>query len=111
LYHALAGRPYVSLQELTTKLTTVVSQQIGIVLGPTDLLIDAPPTHREIEFRVDIFSSKENVYRSLSDASPVVAALAQTQFDDYVKRVRVFAAPGITIAPQIVLDALSSLTN
>lgn len=111
LYQALAGRPYVSLQELTSKLISTVSGKTGVELGPTDLLIDAPPMHREVEFRVDIFSPKENVYRSLSEVSPVVAALAQTQFDDYVKRVRVFAAPGISISPEVMLDSLSSLIS
>jgi HD superfamily phosphohydrolase len=109
LYHALAGRPYVALQELTAALMATVSQSTGIALGPCDLLIDAPPLHREVEFRVDIFSPKEKVYRSLSDVSPVVAALAQTQFDEYVKRVRVFASPAVTIPSSIVLDALTSL--
>ncbi len=110
LYHALAGRPYVALQELTGALITAVTRSTGTPLGPTDLLIDAPPVHREIEFRVDIFSPKENIYRSLSDVSPVVAALAKTQFDDYVKRVRVFAAPGVAVSPETVLAALTSLT-
>jgi hypothetical protein len=31
------------------------------------------------------------VYRPLHEVSPVVRALAGTQFDDYVKRVRVYA--------------------
>ena len=58
-----------------------------------DLIIDAPPAHKEVEFKVDIFHPKEGAYRPLSQVSPVVAALAKTQFDDYVKRVRVFAEP------------------
>ena len=109
LYHALAGRPYVALQELTAQLTAHVSKSLGTPLGPCDLLIDAPPLHREVEFRVDIFSPKENIYRSLSDVSPVVAALAQTQFDDYVKRVRVFASPAIRVPAELVLEVLASL--
>jgi hypothetical protein len=31
----------------------------------------------------------------LAEVSPVVKALAQQQFDDYVKRVRVFAHPRV----------------
>jgi hypothetical protein len=31
----------------------------------------------------------------LGDVSPVVKTLAQQQFDDYVKRVRIFVHPGI----------------
>ena len=36
---------------------------------------------------------KENCYRPLGEVSPVIRALATEQFDDYVKRVRVFAHP------------------
>lgn len=106
LYRALAGRPYVDLQELTKAVIAALPGKLGL----TDVLIDAPPAQREIEFRVDIYSPKENIYRPLSAVSPVVAALAQTQFDDYVKRVRVFAAPGVNVDPQYVFAALANLT-
>ena len=43
-----------------------------------------------------VFYPEENVYRPLATVSPVVRALAQEQFDDYVKRVRVFAAPEVS---------------
>jgi HD superfamily phosphohydrolase len=64
-------------------------------VGPNDILIDAPPPHREVEFNVDIYYPKEDVYRPLHKVSPVVEALARTQFDDYVKRVRILAHPRI----------------
>ena len=38
---------------------------------------------------------KERTYQPLNRVSPVVEALAKTQFDDFVKRVRVFAEPEI----------------
>ena len=41
---------------------------------------------------ISIFPKTES-YRSLRDVSPVVEALALTQFDDYVKRVRIFIHP------------------
>ena len=56
---------------------------------------DAPPPHREVEFNVSIYFPKEKLYRPLHRVSPVVDALAKTQFDDFVKRVRVFADPNI----------------
>ncbi|MCL2119782.1 MAG: hypothetical protein FWH27_15305, partial [Planctomycetaceae bacterium] len=62
-------------------------------LVPTDLLIDAPPVEKEVEFRIDVFYPKERCYRPLEAVSPVVRALAREQFDDHVKRVRVFATP------------------
>jgi HD superfamily phosphohydrolase len=92
LYQRLAGRPYVELVELSRRLTAELSGRLGRPFGPTDVLIDAPPVHKEVEFRVDILSTKEGMYRPLAEVSPVVAALARTQFDDAVKRVRVFAA-------------------
>ena len=56
---------------------------------------DAPRPNREVEFDVEMYSRKTDSYRSLRDASPVIDALARTQFDDYVKRVRVFAHPSL----------------
>jgi uncharacterized protein len=72
-----------------------LAEALGERVEPTDVLIDAPPPNREIEFNVEIFFPKENIYRPLHTVSPVVEALARTQFDDYVKRVRVFAHPRI----------------
>ena len=93
LYRSLAGRPYAELIDVGSRVLATAAQCLGRNLNPTDLLIDAPPIHKEVEFKVDIFHPKEGVYRPLSQVSPVVAALARTQFDDYVKRVRVFAEP------------------
>jgi hypothetical protein len=50
---------------------------------------------REVEFHVEVHFSKEDCYRPLGDVSPVVRTLAQEQFDDYVKRVRIFAHPSL----------------
>ena len=72
-----------------------LSSTLGRRLSPVDILIDAPPPHREVEFNVSIFDPKERTYQPLNRVSPVVEALAKTQFDDFVKRVRVFAEPEI----------------
>jgi uncharacterized protein len=98
LYRQIAGRPFADQVRLATTLGGLLSQQIEPQLGPTDLIIDAPPVHREVEFKVEIYYPKEDCYRRLSDVSPVVEALATRQFDDYVKRVRVFAAPNVAKA-------------
>lgn len=95
LYRSLAGRPYSELVKIGARVLDTTERWLGRTLNPTDLLIDAPPAHREVEFKVDVFHAKEGVYRPLSQVSPVVAALARTQFDDYVKRVRVFAEPDL----------------
>jgi HD superfamily phosphohydrolase len=93
LYRRIAGRPYGDLLNVARRLSARVAQELGCDLHPIDLLIDAPPLHKEVEFKVDIYYPKERRYHPLSRVSPVVNALARTQFDDYVKRVRIFADP------------------
>jgi hypothetical protein len=58
-------------------------------------LFDAPPIHREVEFHVEVFFPKENRYRMLAEVSPAVHTLATRQFDDFVKRVRIFVHPSL----------------
>jgi uncharacterized protein len=48
-----------------------------------------------VQFDVDIHFPKEGRYRPLGEVSPVIRTLATEQFDDYVKRVRIFAHPRI----------------
>lgn len=95
LYSQLAGRPYEFLVRVGQRLCVSMSKTLGRELLPIDILIDAPPPHREVEFNVAIFDPKEKSYHPLNRVSPVVEALAKTQFDDFVKRVRVFAEPTI----------------
>ncbi len=94
-YRLLARRPYGYLVRCAETLAATLADLLGERVEPTDILLDAPPPDREIEFNVDIFFPKEGVYRPLHAVSPVVEALARTQFDDYVKRVRVFAHPRV----------------
>ena len=95
LYSQLAGRPYEFLVRCGQRLCESLSSVLGRRLSPVDILLDAPPPHREVEFNVSIYFPKEKSYRPLHRVSPVVDALAKTQFDDFVKRVRVFADPRI----------------
>jgi len=95
LYERLARRPFAFLVQCASALSERLSASTREAVGPADLLLDAPPPHREIEFAVDIHFPKEDIYRPLREVSPVVEALARRQFDDYVKRVRVFARPDI----------------
>ncbi len=69
------------------------ARRLGRVVAPHELLFDAPPVTREVQFDVEIHFPKENCYRPLGEVSPVIRALATEQFDDYVKRVRIFAHP------------------
>jgi HD superfamily phosphohydrolase len=93
VYRRFAQRPYRELVECGNRLAERVAAVLDRDVAPTEVLIDAPPPHREIEFAVDIYFPKQNAWRPLRQVSPVVDALARTQFDDYVKRVRVFVAP------------------
>lgn len=97
LYPRLAGRPYSELREISERFATA----LGV---PGRLLVDAPPVDKEVEFKIDVFYPDENVYRPLATVSPVVRALAQEQFDDYVKRVRVFAAPEVAATLRLLPD-------
>ena len=63
------------------------------MVAPHEILFDAPPVEREVEFNIEIHYPKEKCYRMLGDVSPVVKTLARQQFDDYVKRVRIFVHP------------------
>ncbi len=100
LYKKLAGRPYSELCEISVlfadRLNEMFQQEetgkaAVFRAEHFDLLLDAPPIDKEVEFRIDVYYPREKQYRPLSEASPVIRALAREQFDDYVKRVRIFA--------------------
>jgi hypothetical protein len=95
LYTRLARQPYPWLAACAEQFAMVASSALGRVVAPHEVLFDAPPIEREVEFNVEVFFPKEKRYRTLGEVSPVVRTLAKEQFDDYVKRVRVFAHPRI----------------
>lgn len=96
-YEQIARQPYPRLVSLSERFAAAASRRLGRTVPPHEILFDAPPAHREVEFNVEIYFPKEKVYRRLGDVSPVVQTLATRQFDDYVKRVRIFAAPELAI--------------
>lgn len=91
LYERLARRPYPWLVACAEQFALLASTALGRVVAPHEVLFDAPPVTREVQFNVDIHFPKEGRYRPLGEVSPVVRTLATEQFDDYVKRVRLFA--------------------
>ncbi len=95
LYYRLARRPYPWLVACSEQFAALCSTAIGGVVAPHEILFDAPPVEREVQFDVEIYFAKEGCYRTLDEASPVVRTLATEQFDDYVKRVRLFAHPRV----------------
>ncbi|MCO6044527.1 HD domain-containing protein [Aeoliella sp. ICT_H6.2] len=110
VYELVARRPYEWLVNCSTRLAERIADKTGEVVASHDVLIDAPPVKLEVQFNVDVYSSKANTYRPLGEVSPVVRTLAREQFDNYVKRVRVFASPPVANAvAQLDLDELLTL--
>ena len=107
LYQRLTRRPYPWLVRCAEHFAALASSALSRVVAPHEILFDAPPMELEVEFQIDVFFAKENCYRQLGDVSPVVKTLARQQFDDYVKRVRLFAHPRLAAD----LRALPGLTE
>lgn len=95
LYDRLAHRPYPWLAACAENFAALASTALGRVVAPHEVLFDSPPVGREVEFDVEIYYPKQKHYRTLGEVSPMIRALAREQFDDYVKRVRVFAHPRV----------------
>lgn len=114
LYRRLRQLPYPKLAEFSSQLADRLAAATGQPCGRLDVLVDAPPQHREVEFRVDVYSASERSYRPLRELSPIVDSMAKTQFDDCVKKVRIFATEplrdalpkGLNIS-QIIADAIA----
>ncbi len=110
IYELIAHQPVSSLVQWSEILANKLADRFNLSVASTDILIDAPPTHREVEFNVEIYSSRESKYQPLHVVSPVVDTLAQKQFDDFVKRVRVFVHPDIA-SHCLAMDDFEKLLN
>jgi len=114
LYRRLAHRPYPWLVACAENLAHLLSEHLRQPISAHEILLDAPPVKRETPLEVDVWYRKEGRYRSLQQASPVAQALAPEQFDDYVKRVRVFGHPRLIPLmsdPNIVQDLLAKAAD
>ena len=89
----LSRRPFATLVGLSEFLAERWAVDSGQDVSATDVLVDAPPPGLEVQFNVDVKMERSQELRPLGEISPVVQALATKQFDDYVKRVRVFVHP------------------
>jgi HD superfamily phosphohydrolase len=92
-YEQITRQPYTWLVAAGEAFALAASRHVGRRIAPHEVLFDAPPVRREVEFHVEVFFPKENVYRTLAEVSPAVHTLATRQFDDFVKRVRIFVHP------------------
>jgi HD superfamily phosphohydrolase len=93
IYECLARRPYPWLVGCAEEFAVTIARHAGRTVEPWEVIFDAPPAKLEVEFNIEIYFRKEGRYRVLGDVSPVLQTLARQQFDDYVKRVRIFAHP------------------
>ncbi|MEZ6096627.1 MAG: HD domain-containing protein [Pirellulaceae bacterium] len=95
VFSRLARRPFAWLANCSKILANSLAEQLGETVMECEVLIDAPPVGLEVQFEIDVFDSKREQFMSLGTLSPVVRALAERQFDDFVKQVRIFVHPRI----------------
>jgi hypothetical protein len=95
LYERLARRPFDWLVRASDELAANLSARLKKAISPGQILFDAPPVEREVEFNIEILFAKEGRYRAFGEVSPIVRTFENQRFDDYVKRVRVFVSPEI----------------
>lgn len=93
VHASLARRPFEELLEIAMELSHRIAAECQLPLGPTDVLIDAPPPKLEVQFKLAVGTANTSAFIPLGEISPVVKALATKQFDSFVKQVRVFLAP------------------
>lgn len=89
VHDRLARKPYWWLVACAERIANQLSRRTGIAIHAADILIDAPPAKLEVDINMDVVA-RDGTVRTLGDVSPVASALAQQQFDNQVKRVRVF---------------------
>ncbi len=93
MYEALARQPYAWLVRCSERIAVELAQELQLPIKPTDILLDAPPVGVEVQFNVEVWDEVAQTSQALGKISPVVSALAERQFDDYVKQVRLFVHP------------------
>ena len=98
VFARLAQQPYPRLIECSKRLAHQLAEKTQQAVADWQVLFDAPPVGLEVQFDIDVIDSKTSQSRKLGDISPVVQTLAQEQFDNYVKQVRVFVAPELVDA-------------
>ena len=109
-YRRLARRPYAEHVRIAEQIAATLTTALRRKVAPHEVLVDAPPAELEVDFDVEVYFAKPEQYRRLGDISPVVRTLAQQQFDDYVKRVRIFVSPRIAADAALLPDLTERLS-
>ena len=96
-HNTLAGLSYKNLVHVSNGFVQRLAKKTGTIIKSNDILIDAPPREREIEFNLQVccrgqLNERKLHWRSLVEMSPVTQSLAQLQFDHLVKQVRIFGS-------------------
>jgi len=121
VHRRLSGRSYAETTAIAARLAAALARRTGTAIPEGAVVIDAPPAAREVEFRLAVRERLRRTpgeggfgWRSFAELSPVVRSLAHEQFDDLVKRVRIFAPADVagTIAAcpdleKLLVDAAS----
>jgi HD superfamily phosphohydrolase len=104
VHQRLARKPYWWLVVCAERLAQHLTQVTGLAIHAADILIDAPPVKLEVDINMDVIG-RDGAVRTLGDVSAVASALAERQFDDQVKSVRVFVRPDLRAALQSVMES------
>jgi uncharacterized protein len=108
-----ARKPYVELVRYSRTLAERLCSYSPQKIDPIQVLIDAPPVKLEVQFNLDVRHKRSREsdpspgFESLTTVSPVVRTLATEQFDNFVKRVRVFVAPEVMQGLKISQEQLT----
>ncbi|MCA9139615.1 MAG: metal-dependent phosphohydrolase [Planctomycetales bacterium] len=94
IHQSVARRPYWWLVALCEVIADEVSRRSGVAVAPADVLVDAPPVKLEVDINTAVLFA-DGRDATLGEVSPVVSVLAHQQFDNFVKRVRVFVRPDL----------------
>jgi uncharacterized protein len=105
VHRRLSGRSYDDTTAIAARLAAALARRTGAPIPEHAVVIDAPPAEREVEFRLSVRerlvrtpTAEGHCWRSFAELSPVVRSLAHEQFDDLVKRVRIFATAEVATA-------------
>ena len=111
LHRKLSRRPYAETVTIGERLATLLASRLQREVSSLDILVDAPPMKLEVQFRIEVMQ-RGGEFRSLGELSPMVQSLATKQFDDIVKRVRVFVSPELaTAVKEHSIDVVELITQ